>query len=480
MNKKRSKHTKSGKISPMKKAIYFRLSLLILTIYGLSVWFNPIIFTNLKFGLLVLGVLISMWLLKIYSRRRKVYPIHIVMLVLALLITAANIYVFVNVHNILNPIQLETTQISVFVLKENEDLEFNKNLEIGVSLEIEPTMYEELLTHIEDDLGFILSPDLEANDNDLIRALYSNDIPAIMIDVANLGFLEVDAAREFLDKTVVIYSYEKTNEVIDRDSVIDDIESNSIVFYISGIDHLGDLNTRSRSDVNQLAIVNPDTRKISLVSLPRDTYVPTTCLNNVSDKLSHAGVRGIQCSIGTIEQYLKIPVDHYVRLNFSSFISIFDIIGPTEIYSHYTFSSYGFDYKKGMNLMDAEKALMFARSRYEVPGGDLTRGLHQQEIIKGVFKKLTSPSQIKNIQKVINSTRKFVQTDVTAGVITDLLDLHFSSTKGWEIESHVLSGENGWASWPNDSERKYSVILHSEEQLEEYRQLMDDLRRIAE
>ena len=244
MNKKRSKHTKSGKISPMKKAIYFRLSLLILTIYGLSVWFNPIIFTNLKFGLLVLGVLISMWLLKIYSRRRKVYPIHIVMLVLALLITAANIYVFVNVHNILNPIQLETTQISVFVLKENEDLEFNKNLEIGVSLEIEPTMYEELLTHIEDDLGFILSPDLEANDNDLIRALYSNDIPAIMIDVANLGFLEVDAAREFLDKTVVIYSYEKTNEVIDRDSVIDDIESNSIVFYISGIDHLGDLNTR--------------------------------------------------------------------------------------------------------------------------------------------------------------------------------------------------------------------------------------------
>lgn len=464
----------------MKKNTYLLLNLIILTIYGLSVWFNPIIFTNLKFGLVVLGVLVSMWLLRIFSRKRRIYAIHIITLVIALLISAANIYVFANVHNILNPIQIETTQISVFVLNENEDLKFNQDLEIGVSLQIEPTIYEKLLDFVEAEEGFRLQPITEDYDQSLMQALYLNEIQAIMIDVANLGFLEVSEAQEFLDRTRIIFTFEKDSVVVPRDRNFDDIESNAMVFYISGIDQVGNLNMRSRSDVNQLVIVNPNTRKISLVSLPRDTFVPTTCLNNVRDKLSHAGVRGIQCSISTIEQYLQIPINHYVRLNFTSFISIFDIIGPIEIYSHHTFSSHGFNFIQGKNMMDSEKALMFARARYEVPGGDFTRGLHQQEIIKGVFNKLTSPSQILNIQRVINSTRKFVQTDVAPEMITQLLDIHFSSTQAWEIKSYVLEGQNSWAPWPNDPQRQFSVVIHTKEQLEAYRQLMDDLRRIPE
>lgn len=461
----------------MKKITYLITTLLILAIFGLTVWFNPIIFTNLKFGLVVIGVLISMWLLNIYSRKSKLYPVHIVMLVLALIVSAANIYVYANVNTILNPIQLETTQISVFVLKENEDLQFDSDLELGVSLEIEPKLYENLMIHVENEFDFIIRPSMEANDQELIETLYNNEIKAIMIDVANLGFLENSDAQEFLDQTRVIYTFEKSTTVVPRDPTTDDVESNSIVFYISGIDHEGSLNYRSRSDVNQVVIVNPDTRKISLASLPRDTYVPTACFDNILDKLNHAALRGIQCSIETIEQYLEIPIDHYVRLNFTSFISIFDIIGPTEIYSHYTFSSHGYSFKKGMNLMDSDKALMFARSRKDVPGGDQTRGLHQQEIIKAVFKKLTSPSQIGNIQKVINSTRKFVQTDVTPSMITELLDLHFSSSKAWEIESYVLEGTAVTKPWPNEPDRTYSVIVHSEEELEEYRQLLTDLRR---
>ena len=466
----------------MKKMTYHIINLLLLAIYSITVWLNPIIFTNLKYILILVGFGVSAYLFYLFNRRKKkrIYRIHKVMLVLAMLITSANIYIYVNINNILNPIQLETTQISVYVLKENENLEFNKDLELGVSIEIEPTLYENLRLYIEDELGFILSPKMDDNDQNLISALYDQSIPAIMLDVANLGFLEEEVAREFLDKTTVIFTFEKSTEVKDREQITDDFETNAIVFYISGIDHEGDLGWRARSDVNQLVIVNPDTRKISFVSLPRDTYVPTTCLNGVSDKLTHAAVRGIQCSIGTIEQYLNVPINHYVRLNFTSFISIFEIIGPTEIYSHYTFSSHGFDYKKGMNLMDAEKALMFARSRKEVPGGDQTRGLHQQEILKGVFRKLTSPSQIGNIQKIINSTRKFVQTDVVPSTITELLDLLVANASGWELESHVLEGSSAWRPWPNDASRQYSVVIHTEEQLQQYRQLLDDLRRIPE
>lgn len=466
----------------MKKKTYHIINLLLLSIYSITVWLNPIIFTNLKYILILFGFGVSAYLFYLFNRgkKKRIHKIHKVMLVLALLITSANIYIYVNINNILNPIQLETTQISVYVLKENENLEFNKDLELGVSIEIEPTLYENLRLHIEDELGFILSPKMDDNDQDLIAALYDQSIPAIMLDVANLGFLEEEAVEEFLNKTSVIFTFEKSTEVKDREPIVDDFKTNAIVFYISGIDHEGDLGWRARSDVNQLVIVNPDTKKISFVSIPRDTYVPTTCLNDVSDKLTHAAVRGIQCSIGTIEQYLNVPIDHYVRLNFTSFISIFDIIGPTEIYSHYTFSSHGYDFVKGMNVMDSRKALMFARIRKELPGGDQTRGLHQQEILKGVFRKLTSPSQIGNIQKIINSTRRFVQTDVVPATITELLDLLVANASGWELESHVLEGSSAWRPWPNDASRQYSVVVHTEEQITEYRQLLDDLRRIPE
>lgn len=466
----------------MKKQTYHIINLLLLAIYSITVWLNPIIFTNLKYILILVGFGVSAYLFYLFNRRKKkrIYRIHKVMLVLAMLITSANIYIYVNINNILNPIQLETTQISVYVLKENENLEFNKELEFGVSIEIEPTLYENLRLYIEDELGFAISPKMDGVDQDLISSLYDQSIPAIMLDVANLGFLDEQVAADFLARTSVIFTFEKSTEVIDREPIVEDFKTNAIVFYISGIDHEGDLGWRARSDVNQLVVVNPDTRKISFVSIPRDTYVPTTCLNDVSDKLTHAAVRGIQCSIGTIEQYLDIPINHYVRLNFTSFISIFEIIGPTEIYSHYTFSSYGFDFIKGMNLMDAEKALMFARSRETLPGGDQTRGLHQQEILKGVFRKLISPSQIGNIQKIINSTRRFVQTDVVPSMITELLDLLVANASGWELESYVLEGSSAWRPWPNDASRQYSVVIHTEEQLQQYRQLLDDLRRIPE
>ena len=463
----------------MKKITYQIITLLVLVIYSVTVWLNPLVFTNLKYILISIGLLVSLYLYHIFARRKKkrIYLIHKVMMVFALLITAVNIYVYANINNVLNPIQLETTQISVYVLKENASFEFNNQLELGVSNEIEPTLYENLRLHIENELEFILAPKLSDGDQTLIEKLYQQEIQAIMLDVANLGFLDEETVSNFLNNTVVIYTFEKETEVEQREPVVEDFKSNAIVFYISGIDHEGSLGWRARSDVNQIVIVNPDTQKISLVSLPRDTYVPTTCLNNMSDKLSHAAVRGIQCSSGTIEQYLDIPINHYVRLNFTSFISIFEIIGPTEIYSHYTFSSAGYTFKKGMNSMDSQKALVFARARYELPGGDQTRGLHQQEIIKGVFKKLTSPSQIGNIQKVINSSRRFVQTDVVPATITELLDLLIANASDWELDSYVLEGTSAWKPWPNDATRKYSVIVHSEEQLNQYKDLLDDLRR---
>ena len=156
----------------------------------------------------------------------------------------------------------------------------------------------------------------------------------------------------------------------------------------------------------------------------------------------------------------------------------FDIIGPVDVYSHYNFSAYGFTYVKGMNKMTTDMALTFARARYEVPGGDITRSLHQQEIIKGVFKKMTSPSQFGKIQSVINSTRRFVQTNLESSSITQLLDIHLSSSESWEIDSLVLSGQDALIPTPQDPDRLYYVIQHTDEQILEFRKAIRDLRKI--
>lgn len=464
----------------MKKQTYHIINAIILAIFITTTWRNPLIFTNLKFILILLGVALSLWLFTRFAKTKRILNVHKVVLVLSLLFSSLNIWVSRSVDDILNPIDLETTQLSVYVLKENASLKFDSSLVLGVSLEIEETIYESFTMHVENELDFIVRPSKESYDPDLIDSLYNGELQGILLDVANLAFFEEDEYDAFIEKTVIIYTFEKDTVVIPREPIVDDFESNAIVIYISGIDHMGALGWRSRSDVNQLAIVNPDTRTISLVSIPRDTYIPTTCLNNKKDKLAHAAVRGIECSISTIENYLNVPIDYYVRLNFSSFISIFDIIGPVDVYSHYNFSANGHTYVKGMNTMDTNMALSFARARKQVPGGDQTRGLHQQEIIKGVFKKVTSPSQFGNIQTLINSTRRFVNTNLSSGSITQLLDLHLSSTKAWEMDSIILRGDNASAPFPNDPNRFYSVVVHSAEQLAEYRELIKELRKIPE
>lgn len=464
----------------MKKLTYHIINLIILILFALSTWLNPLIFTNLKYGLILVAIFMSMGLFVRFAKYRKIFNIHKVVLVLALLLSSLNIWISRSIDDILNPINLETTQLSVYVLKENASFTLNESLVLGVSLDIEPSIYESFTLHVENELDFIVRPTQEAYDQDLIEALYNSSLEGILLDVANLAFLEDEELDDFLNKTVIIYTFEKSTIVTPREPIVDDFESNAIVFYISGIDHLGALGWRSRSDVNQLAIVNPDTRTISLVSIPRDTYIPTTCLNNKNDKLAHAAVRGIECSISTIENYLNVPIDYYVRLNFSSFISIFDIIGPVEVYSHYTFNANGFSYIKGLNTMDTAMALSFARARKQVPGGDQTRGLHQQEIIKGVFKKVTSPSQFGNIQTLINSTRRFVNTNLESSSITALLDLHVSSTKAWQMDSYVFRGDNASRPMPNDPTRFYSVVIHTEEQIKEFQELIKDLRRIPE
>ena len=161
--------------------------------------------------------------------------------------------------------------------------------------------------------------------------------------------------------------------------------------YISGIDVAGDIGTVSRSDVNIIMTVNTNTKKILLTTTPRDTYLKIPGKGQDQyDKLTHAGMYGIQTSIATLQDLYDMDIDYYVRLNFTSFINIINLVGNIQVYNDQEFRAYhgGYHMPKGMITLDAKKALSFVRERHHLENGDYDRGKNQEKVIEAVIKKI--------------------------------------------------------------------------------------------
>lgn len=112
----------------------------------------------------------------------------------------------------------------------------------------------------------------------------------------------------------------------------------SFIMYISGIDTYGGVTERSRSDVNIMAVINRNTHKILLVSTPRDYYVPLSISGGAKDKLTHAGIYGVDVSMETLEMLYGVDIDYFFRLNFSGFIDMIDALGGIDVYSEKEFT----------------------------------------------------------------------------------------------------------------------------------------------
>ena len=152
--------------------------------------------------------------------------------------------------------------------------------------------------------------------------------------------------------------------------------------YLSGIDTYGGISARSRSDVNILAVVNTRTKNILLLSTPRDYYVDFEATGGAKDKLTHAGIYGVEQSMDALERLYDIDIDYYLRINFTGFVDIIDALGGVDVYSDYDFTVQNIkEYHKGYNHLDGLEALAFARERYSFADGDYQRARNQMEVI---------------------------------------------------------------------------------------------------
>lgn len=403
--------------------------------------------------LLVMLVLLDGLLLvgQIYAKKKAILGKVISILLIVAMITAS-FYVF-KVSGTLSSITGGTEKVDhivVAVLDEDPaesiqdaaDYSFGAQFAIGGE-DVEAAI-EEIEGEIDSELNVTEYSDMQA----LALALQSGEVQAIVYNEAYGSIIE-DENTTFEDDIRFIYTYEIVKELSlsDVEAANVQVEDECFIVYISGIDVYGSITKTSRSDVNMLAVVNPTTYEIMLINTPRDYYVQFPGVTGSSyDKLTHAGIYGVDTSIDTLEALYDIDIDFYVRVNFTSLIEMVDALGGISVYSEYAFTTTvrsdtaAVSVQQGYNDFDGTEALAFSRERYNVPGGDNQRGINQQEVIKAMIEKATSPAIISGASSLLSSVSGNVDTNMTNTQIQDLIKMQINEGADWTFTSLQATG----------------------------------------
>lgn len=294
----------------------------------------------------------------------------------------------------------------------------------------------------------------------MVNGLYDKEVPAIILNDAyrgNINDLEDEKFRNFGTDTQVVYTYTYKTENKSTTNSVDDITKNPFTVLISGVDSRDGFAESSRSDVNMLATINPVTKTVLLTSIPRDYYVTTVCdegagcQNGAKDKLTHTGLHGTETTKKTIENLLGVDINYTAKVNFTSVVNLVDALGGIDVdvkpglaVDHfYTNDYFGTDYgvTEGINHLNGQAALCYARERYAYQDGDRQRVKNQQEVLMAIVKKATSPSVIGNYPALMDALSGAFQTDLSQDEIQSLIQFQLKEMPDWQFITYSLDGQ---------------------------------------
>lgn len=433
------------KIMPFFKYLAFILILITIIVLGLFKFIDVLpgeyfLILCVLLGIITIG-LVLLILTKHGPKKRAIGTflsvIYLVLLILAI-VYELNTIGFLKKLGFKN---YKTENYSVLVLKSSEYKEINDldKKSIG-SLEFNTDGLKESKSKIEKKI----SPDFKIyNDISALKKDFNKkEIEAMLIENSILAILTEDDS-EFASSYKVIYDFSVDVETKDIAKKVD-ITKDTFSIYVSGIDTYGVVSSVSRSDVNMVITVNPKTNKILITSIPRDYYVPLAGKNG-KDKLTHAGIYGVETSVKTIEDLLDTKINYYIKVNFTSLIKVVDTLGGVKVYSKYNFTSMdGYTYKEGYNNVNGEKALSFVRERKAFNGGDRVRVENQAAMIKALVEKATNPSIITKYNSLLKTLDKLFVTNLNMDDITKFIKKQIDDMKSWEVENQSLDGKDDY------------------------------------
>lgn len=370
--------------------------------------------------------------------------------------------------NNLNTIKKEITSYYIIVMKESKydeisDL-YGKNL----------TYYEGTSQEVLSKIRLELNYSTVKNIDSLKDRLYTAKTDSILVSDLIKEDIE-EKYTDFSERTRVLKTIDITKDVEDITKKVS-IKNTSFNVLISGMDSYGTINKTTRNDVNMIATVNPNTNKVLLTSIPRDYYVQLHGKTGYKDKLTHAGIYGINTVVQTIEDLFGIDINYYVRVNFTTVESLVNTIGPIEIYSDKAMSLDGCKYVVGTNTVNGKCALRFARERHSYVEGDNHRIKNQQEVIKGIFNKLSKSAMVvTDYTSILNSLDGKFATNMDMKDITAFIKYELEDITKYEILDTQVTGTGSMELTYSYPHQKLYVMFPSEQSVESTKEYINKI-----
>lgn len=461
-----------------KVGIILTIILMLITIItvGIIIYINVLPFTYLILVILFLLGIVSCISCLQFRNNKCSKKLNIITGIGVAIISVILIY-FVNTFNFLGLMTKSGYKIqnySVIVLK---DSDYEKIQDIsGKNLGYVDSNDEGMRLALENITKEVTTTQISKSDVvTLSNELLSNELQAIMIENSYKAMLN-DEVEDFANKTKVIFEFSVKLKVDETSKSVKSVTKDPFNIYISGIDTYGDISSVSRSDVNIIVTVNPNTHQVLLTNIPRDYYV-TLAGTSSKDKLTHAGMYGIEKSIETIEDILDIDINYYLKVNFTSLQEIIDALGGITVYSKYSFTSYidNYYFKEGYNNMNGAQALAFARERKSFAEGDIMRGKNQQAVIEAIIRKASSPSIIYKYNSILNAINGKFQTSMSTDEILELVKFQLSKNPKWNVTSITLNGVGSSEYTYSAGNQKLSVLIPDVDTIDNAKSLIKDV-----
>lgn len=419
------------------------------------------LFQILKLNILPISYIITLnvvlILLLAYNLLSQFTKANIIGKLLAVLLSGVMFFGFLlsaKINSTLNKITNTTTrtdEVSIVVLADDSAASVKDTVSYtyGYNSNVGKETVDKAIENINKEHSVSVNTKEYTDWSALLTALYSNkDIQALAITDAMYASIS-EQFSTFSSRTKVVGTVSVKTEV--QIEVSDKkVNEEPFIIYMSGNDETGTVSSVGRSDVNLLAICNPNTRQILLVSTPRDSYVKIyNGTKSGLDKLTHASNEGIEGSIKTLEGLYGVSPDYYLRINFTGCINIVDALGGITINSEVEFENgweawYNtYHYNIGPNECDGEKTLAFVRERKAFPDGDFQRGRNQEAALEGIINKITSPAILTNYSALLDSFSDMMLTNMPTSTIASLVKDQLSDSTPWNIQSYSITGTTG-------------------------------------
>lgn len=445
--------------------------------------------------MLIIGIVLAViaaiiWLLVWHTRYTGRFIGGTVLAVIMIAILAFGGFYINKTRSAISNISGETTevtQMAVYVKSDDaaDSVEATAGYTYGILSSLDRENTDGAVAHLNSQFGTEVQTKEYAGLTELADGILNGEVNAMLLNSGYLSVYEdMDGYTDFSTKIkeVGTVDVESTIQSAEESTPVEPITTANggkvYTIYLSGIDTRGEMTAKSRSDVNIIATVNTDTHEILLVSTPRDYFVPLSISGGVPDKLTHAGIYGIDVCMDTLGMLYDIDINYYFRINFGGFVKVIDALGGITVNSDYDFDSkniLGYHFNKGENYVNGEQALIFARERYAFQEGDRQRGKNQMEVIRGVVKKALSPEILTSYSSILSSLDGCFGTNITYEEIAQILQQQLTNGGDWTIVSYSVNG-TGATEKPYSMSQKAYVMVPDYNTVDKAKSLMEKVR----